>query len=215
MCKQDKGERGVGMDKLDLRKTLKEFYTASARKPKLVDVPAHSFLMLDGAGDPESAPAFHEAIQALYTVAYTLKFGLKKAGAGPDFSVMALEGLWWTDRGSVFNAQKRDTWKWTLMILQPDHITKKQVGTAICEAHDKKGMAILGKVRFERFCEGPCAQIMHVGPYSDELPTIERLHAFIEKQGYRPAGKHHEIYMGDPRRAKPEKLKTILRQPVA
>jgi hypothetical protein len=198
---------------IDLKKELKPFYKASATKPAIVDVPAMNALMVDGAGDP-GALAFQEAVGTLYGVAYTLKFTFKKDKA-VDYPVMALEGLWWADDPAVFASCKRDEWKWTLLIVLPDVVTKKDVAAAIASVKEKAKFPRFPKIRLERFAEGKAAQIMHVGPYAAEGPTIERLHGFIEEQGFRLRGRHHEIYLGDPRRAAPEKLRTILRQPIS
>jgi hypothetical protein len=200
------------MRTIDLKKTLKPFYTASATKPAIIDVPPMNALMVDGAGDPNS-PAFQEAIGSLYSVAYTLKFSFKKDKA-IDYPVMALEGLWCADDPAVFMSDKRDEWKWTLFILLPDVVTKKDVAAAVAAVKKKAKFPRFPEVRFERFTEGRSAQIMHVGPYAAERPTIERLHRFVEAEGYRLRGRHHEIYLGDPRRAAPEKLRTIIRHPI-
>jgi len=200
------------MKTIDLKKTLKPFYTASATKPAIVEVPAMNALMVDGMGDPNS-PAFQEAVGSLYSVAYTLKFAFKK-GKAIDYPVMALEGLWCADDPSVFTSGKRDEWKWTLFIVLPDVVTKKDVAGTIAAVKKKAKFPRFPEVRFEKFAEGKAAQILHIGPYAAEGPTVERLHAFITEKGYRLRGAHHEIYLGDPRRAAPEKLKTILRHPV-
>ena len=126
---------------------------------------------------------------------------------------MPLEALWWT-KGDALDVDNKSDWNWTAMIRQPDFVDAETMGDAICQAAAKRPLAAMAKLRFERFEEGLCAQVMHVGPYSEERPTIERLHAFIGEQGCEPAGKHHEIYLGDPRRAAPEKLRTVVRQPV-
>jgi hypothetical protein len=200
------------MRTIDLKKTLKPFYAASATKPAIIDVPPMNALMVDGAGDPNS-PAFQEAIGSLYSVAYTLKFSFKKDKA-IDYPVMALEGLWCADDPAVFMSDKRDEWKWTLFIVLPDVVTKKDVAAAVAAVKKKAKFPRFPEVRFERFTEGRSAQIMHVGPYAVERPTIERLHRFAEAEGYRLSGRHHEIYLGDPRRAAPEKLRTIIRHPI-
>jgi len=200
------------MKTIDLKKTLKPFYTASATKPAIIDVPPVNALMVDGTGDPNS-PAFQEAVGSLYSVAYTLKFAFKK-GKAIDYPVMALEGLWCADDPSVFTSGKRDEWKWTLFIVLPDVVTKKDVAGTIAAVKKKAKFPRFPEVRFEKFAEGKAAQILHIGPYAAEGPTVERLHAFITEKGYRLRGAHHEIYLGDPRRAAPEKLKTILRHPV-
>jgi hypothetical protein len=200
------------MKTIDLKKTLKPYYTASETKPALVDVPPMNCLMVDGTGDP-NGQIFQEAVGSLYSVAYTLKFAFKKDKA-VDYPVMALEGLWCADDVADFLGDKRDAWKWTLLIVLPDLVTKKDVARAVEAVKKKAKFPGFPEVRFERFVEGRAAQIMHVGPYATEGPTIERLHRFVEEQGYRLRGKHHEIYLGDPRRSAPEKLRTIIRHPV-
>lgn len=203
------------MCKTDLKKDLKHLYSASAKEPALVDVPPANFLMIDGKGDPNKAPEFREAVEALYGTAYTLKFMLKKGGVGPEYAVMPLEGLWWVDDMRLFSPEDKGAWLWTLMIMQPEWVTLELFREAVEEVARKKDPPALAGIRLESFHEGPAAQIMYIGPYSDEGPTIERLHAFIRENGRERAGRHHEIYLSDPRRTAPEKLKSILRQPVA
>jgi hypothetical protein len=200
------------MKTIDLKKTLKPYYTASAAKPAIVDVPAMNALMIDGRGDP-NGPAFMEAIGTLYSVAYTLKFTFKKEKA-IDYPVMALEGLWCADDMADFLADKRENWRWTVLIVLPDVVTKKDVAQAINAVKKKAKFPSFPEVRFEKFREGKSAQILHVGPYAAERPTIEKLHQFVEEQGYALRDKHHEIYLSDPRRSAPEKLRTIIRHPV-
>ncbi|MGZ5469529.1 MAG: GyrI-like domain-containing protein [Candidatus Aminicenantales bacterium] len=200
------------MKTIDLKKSLKPFYTASASKPAIIDVPALKTLMVDGTGDP-NGPAFQEAVGSLYSVAYTLKFTFKKEKA-IDYPVMALEGLWCADDPAVFASGKRDEWKWTIFIVLPDVVTRKDVAEAVAAVKKKAKFPRFPEVRFEKFAEGQAAQVMHIGPYAAEGPTIERLHKFIADEGYRLRGRHHEIYFGDPRRSAPEKLKTLIRQPV-
>ena len=204
--------------KLDLKKELKQFYAPRANKVEIVDVPAFHFLMIDGrleAGvGPDKSPAFEQAIGTLYGVAYTLKFMSKlREKSAIDYPVMALEGLWWGDK-ETFNLAHGEPASWTLMILQPDHITPAMFRAAMEKAAEKQPNPSLAKLRFERFREGPCVQALHVGPYADEPRTVALMEAFAAEQGYRLHGKHHEIYLSDPRRAKPEKLKTVLRHPV-
>jgi len=201
------------MDKIDLRKERPDLWKASAKAPTMVDVPAMHFLMVDGEGDPNTSAAFQQAIEALYGLSYTLKFA-SKMGRGIDWKVMGIEGLWWADDPEAFRAGRKDEWRWTLLIAQPDVVTAEAVEAARETLRQKKNPAALDRVRLERFDEGLSAQMLHVGPYSEEGPTIERLHAFIRDEGYDLAGKHHEIYLSDPRRVAPEKLKTILRHPV-
>jgi hypothetical protein len=200
--------------KIDFKRELRELY-APAREPSLVEVPDLAYLMIDGHGDPNTAVEYSEAIEALYTVAYTAKFALKRAPEGIDYGVMPLEGLWWTPDMSTFTTEDKSAWEWTMMIMQPDHVTPKVFDEVRATATKKKSLSAIGRVRLERFAEGLAAQILHIGPYAAEGPTIQRLHAFIAEQGYERAGKHHEIYLSDPRRASPEKMKTIVRQPIA
>ena len=199
--------------KLDLKKDLKHLYNPSAKAPSVVEVPPMSFLMIDGTGDPNTAPAYAAALEALYSAAYTLKFSIKKS-EGTDFAVMPLEGLWWATNMSDFSTGRRDDWHWTMMILQPDFVTPGHVATAIAAAGKKKLLPALERIRFETYAEGLSAQIMYFGPYKDEGPTIQRLHAYIAEQGGKLNGKHHEIYLSDPRRTAPAKLKTVIRQPM-
>ncbi len=200
------------MSKLDLRKELKRYYSAK-RKPEILDVPPGRFLTYMGRGAPESE-AYQAALTALYGMSYTLKF--KSKAEGRDFTVMALEGLWWWDDPTVFDledAPPREEWNWRSMIRQPDFSTQEMVDEVRREVREKRGPAV-DAVALETFHEGLSAQIMHIGPYSEEGPTGRTLHTFIEESGYRMRGRHHEIYLSDPRRSKPENLKTILRQPV-
>lgn len=203
--------------KLDLQKALKHLYQPPSKAVVTVDVPPMNFLMLDGSGDPNTALEYQQAVEALYGLAYTLKFASKKQGI--DFTVMALEGLWWMDDmgqqyGDLDFTADKSLWRWTMMIMQPDHITQALVEAAAADLRRKKSPPALDKVRFERFHEGLAAQTMHIGPYSAEKPTIDRIHAYIAAQGCAPSGKHHEIYLGDPRRTQPGKLRTVIRQPM-
>jgi hypothetical protein len=181
----------------------------------VVEVPELAFLMIDGHGDPNTAPEYAEALEALYAVAYTAKFALKRAPGGIDYAVMPLEGLWWTPDMATFTTADKSAWDWTMMIVQPDPVTAEVVEEARATVARTKGLEAIARVRLERFAEGRAAQVMHVGPFAAEGPTIERLHAFIAERGLGRAGKHHEIYLSDPRRTAPERLRTILRQPVA
>ena len=199
--------------KLDLTNTYKNLYAPSAKAPGMVHVPAFNFLMIDGHGDPNNNPVYAEVVEALYSLSYTLKFAIKKA-EGIDYAVMPLEGLWWTPDMADFSVEDKSNWDWTMMIVQPELVTAEWVERARAEAIKKKGLSALERIRFERYEEGPSAQIMHIGPYAAEAPTIARLHAFIEEQGRALGGKHHEIYLSDPRRAAPDKMKTVIRQPV-
>ena len=202
------------MKKLDLKKQWKELYGTKAGVIVAVDVPPLRYLMVDGEGDPNTSKAFQEAIEALYSLSYTLKFTLKKSPRAIDYGVMPLEGLWWADDPRVFHETDKSRWKWTAMIVQPDVIGKAEIDAAFDQVRKKKNPAALDRVRFETLIEGSSAQVLYIGPFSDEGPTIQRMHEFIHAAGKELHGKHHEIYLSDPRRTAPEKLKTILRQPM-
>jgi hypothetical protein len=200
--------------KLDFKRELRELYSAP-RTPVMVDVPELAFLMVDGHDDPNTSHDYRDAIEALYSVSYTLKFAIKRGSIGLDYSVMPLESLWWGRDVTSFPAEDKSSWSWTAMIMQPDVVTGELVSEAIGEARAKRPLAAAAKLRLERFGEGLSAQVLHIGPYAAEVPTIERLHAFIAAQARARRGKHHEIYLGDPHRSAPEKLRTIIRQPVS
>jgi hypothetical protein len=200
------------MDKIDLKKELKNLYDPSSKEVSVVDVPAMNFLLVDGEGAPAS-PQYSEAIEALFSVSYALKFMVKK-GRGIDYAVMPLEGLWWVDDMTKFSAERKDEWKWTAMILQPKYVGVEDFKMAVEQVKKKKNPAALSKVRFESFKEGPAAQIMYVGPFSAEGPTIQKIHANIQSSGHMLSGKNREIYLNNPATTAPEKLKTILRQPM-
>ena len=205
------------MSPIDLVKSLKPLYSPSAMAPVIVEVPELGFLMLDGRGDPNSSQQYQAALQALYGVAYTLKLTLKKADLERDFKVAPLEGLWWTDGEppSLDALQSdRDSWNWRMMIAVPDAVTAAEVAAAADAAARRRPLPAAGLVRLERFAEGQAAQVMHIGPYAEEASTIARLHEFVAEQGYELRGRHHEIYLGDPRRTAPERLRTVLRHPV-
>ncbi len=197
-----------------MKKQLKSLYDPPTNKVVVVDVPIFSFLMIDGSGDPNTSQEYREAIESLYAVSYTLKFMLKKSTAAVDYSVMPLEGLWWTDEMGDFSMENKSKWKWTALIMQPEFVMEAQFRSAVEQVKKKRNLAALPKMRFLPFNEGLSAQIMHIGPYAAEKPTIERLHEYIRQNSYESNGKHHEIYLGDPRRTVPEKLRTVVRQPV-
>lgn len=201
------------MTKLDLKKELKHLYNPSAKEVTAENVPAFNFLMIDGRGDPNTSPEYAAAVEALYALAYTLKFKVKKSQGGVDYAVMPLEGLWWVEDMRQFDINKKHAWQWTMMILQPKPVTAKLFEEAKPETIEKKKLPTLSRVRFEPYAEGQAAQIMHIGPYSAEGPTVARLHTFIQQNGHALSGKHHEIYLGDPRKTAPEKLRTVIRQP--
>jgi hypothetical protein len=208
-------KREMAMEKIDLKKQLKHLYSASDKKVEIVEVPQMNFLMVDGEGNPNTAKSFSDAIEALYPISYTLKFMVKNGEMGIDYGVLPLEALWWADDMSAFTAGDKDAWKWTLMIMQPQFITSKMVEKAKEEVERKKKPVSLPLVRFEIFKEGKAAQILHIGPFSEEGPTIEKVHLFIQDNGSHRVGKHHEIYLSDMRRTASEKWKTIVRQPMS
>jgi hypothetical protein len=209
--------------KLDLKKQLKHLYLPSAKECVLVKVPEMQFVMIDGQIEPGlmpgDSPGFAAAIGALYGASYTLKFMSKKRAENSiDYTVMALEGLWTTPEGGADYAAS-DQWLWTLMMMQPDHITADMFAAAVEQLRTKRAKEgadtqPLDRLRLERFDEGLCVQVMHIGPYADEPGTLMRMGEFAEGNGYRFYGRHHEIYLGDPRTAKPENLKTVLRHQV-
>jgi hypothetical protein len=189
--------------KVDLKKDRRDLYSPG-KEPALIEVPPMQFLMVDGRGDPNAAPEYREAVGSLYGTAYRLKFSSKEAGA--DFVVPPLEGLWWAADMDVFLEGARDAWQWTMMIAVPG-IVDDDLAAEVARASDP--------VRLDHYEEGRSAQVMHVGPYAAEAPTIERLHRYIEESGLERRGLHHEIYLSDPRRTAPERMRTVIRQPVA
>lgn len=211
------------MDTIDLKKELKAFYQPSAIKVELIEVPQFNFLMIDGAIEPGMAPGtsplFQENTEAMYGAAYTLKFMLKQRKEDPvDYPVMALEGLWDVVDGK-FDIRVKDNWVYTLMILVPELITQDLLADGLAQLRKKRGdQPALARLYLAAFDEGLCVQTMHIGPYATEPETLEKMQAFMAENDLRDlvgeGGKHHEIYMGDPRRAAPEKLKTVLRHPV-
>ncbi|MGR0319727.1 GyrI-like domain-containing protein [Agromyces sp. ZXT2-3] len=201
--------------KYDVKRAHREFYAPAARDWVLVDVPPMQYLAVDGRGDPNTAPAYAEAVEALYGVAYTVKFASRRS-SGRDFAVAPLEGLWWADDPAAFVAGDRDAWNWTMLISQPDWIDEAVVAAAVDAVRAKgRGSPSLDALRLTTVTEGPSAQVLHVGSYADEAPTLARLHdEWMPARGLTFNGPHHEVYLGDPRRTAPEKLKTVLRQPV-
>lgn len=202
------------MDKLDFKQKLKHLYQPSVKEVVEVDVPAMNFLMVDGQGDPNTSKAYAEAVEALYAVSYAAKFMIKNGPSAIDFGVMPLEGLWWANDMSKFSTSDKTNWKWTAMIMQPPPVTKGIIAKAIADVRQKKDLAALTNLRFEKLMEGHCAQTLHVGPFSEEGPTIERVHQFIQSRGCERTGKHHEIYLSDIRKAAPQKWRTVIRQPM-
>jgi hypothetical protein len=180
-----------------------------------VDVPPMLFLAIDGTGDPNTAPAYKAAVEALFAVAYGLKFHYKKGAPSFDYKVMPLEGLWWPPEGEDYSPERKDRLSWTMLIRQPDEVTGDRFEEVRRQVARKKELPALADLRLERLHEGRAAQIMHIGPFDDEGPTVEVLNAFIAAHGGTLHGKHHEIYLSDLTRTAPAKLKTILRHPVA
>jgi hypothetical protein len=201
------------MQLVDLKKELKHLYQPSAKVVGEVHVPSMNFLMIDGEGDPNTAQSYAEAVEALFSVSYTVKFMVKKGLLATDYGVMPLEGLWWADDMSSFSTDDKSKWKWTMMIMQPTFVERKLIASAVADVIRKKNLPALGKLRFEEFAEGRCAQTLHIGPFSEEGPTIERVHKYVDAHGLR-TGKHHEIYLSDIRRADPAKWRTVIRQPM-
>lgn len=194
------------MDKFDVKKKLRALYAPRAGDWSFVDVPPQQFLMVDGHGDPNTSPLYPAAVEALYALSYAIKFASK--AAGHDYVVAPLEGLWSSDVADAFVRGDRSLWHWTMMIAQPEWITDEAVGTA----RTAKGITA---PRLETLSEGRSLQILHVGPYADEAPTLARLHnEVMPSEGVTFNGRHHEVYLGDPRKVAPEKLRTVLRQPV-
>jgi len=201
------------LTKLDLKRTMRRLYFPPANQPVLVDVPEMQFLMIDGRGDPATSHTYAEAIDALFTVSYALKFTIKRVDPEDDYTVMPLESLWWTDE-KRFDADDRSTWRWTAMVAQPPVINQDLVRAAAHEAAHKRRFPALRKMRLDGFREGLSAQILHIGRYEDEAPTIRKLHAFISEHDYPVRGRHHEIYLSDPKRCAPERMRTVIRQPI-
>lgn len=203
------------MAKTDFKREMRELYQPSRDDFALVEVPDMQFLMVDGRGDPNIAQEYTDAVEALYALAYKLKF-MSKKGVGKDYVVPPLEGLWWAEDMRSFSSQRdKGQWEWTAMVMQPDWITQKMLEDAKEQVAKSKQLAALPKVRLESYREGLSVQILHIGSFDDEAPVLHKLHhEFLPENGCAPAGKHHEIYLSDPRRTAPEKLKTVLRQPV-
>jgi hypothetical protein len=204
---------GALVQKLDLKKKLKHLYGPPAKEVVQVDVPALRFLMINGEGDPNTSHRYAKAVEALFTVSYTMKFIVKKGPPATDYGVMPLEGLWWADDMSSFATSGKSRWKWTLMIMQPDFVEMDLLHVAMADMKKKKKLPALNELRVEEFTEGRCAQVLHIGPFSEEGPTIQRVHSYINSKSSL-TGKHHEIYLSDIRRADPKRWKTIIRQPM-
>jgi hypothetical protein len=202
------------MDKIDFKKTLGDLYSPKNREWALVDVSTMQFLMIDGAGDPNTSVAYRDAVEALYAVAFALKFMSKKELA-KEYAVPPLEGLWKADDMTVFARSEKDKYRWTMMIMQPAWITAKMYETALDVVRTNKKLPGLSRMRLSAYDEGLSLQLLHIGSYDDEAPVLAHLHnEVMPAQGWTFRGDHHEIYLGDPRKTAPEKLRTVLRQPV-
>jgi hypothetical protein len=198
----------------DVRRELKRLYSPRNRTWQRVEVPPQRFLAVDGRGDPNTAADYTAAVQAVYSVAYTLKFTAKRAG-GRDFTVGPLEALWWAEDYAAFTEQDKDSWRWTVMIALPEWVEEQEWAQAAATAQRKKDNPAIARLRALHLGEGLCAQALHVGPYDAEGPLLAELHQrWLPDNGLRESGLHHEVYLNDPRRSAPERLKTVLRQPV-
>lgn len=200
--------------KLDLKHDLRPLYAAGPT-PRFVDVPGLPYLMLDGRGDPNTNSGYAAAVKAIYAVAHALKAAIRQSEPGVDFTVMPLEGLWWSPEKISHAAADRPSWDWTLLIAQPDFVDTQLIDDVRAFAAQKSSREMVEAVRLGTLAEGPCAQVMHIGPDASEAATVERLHAFISSNGHVASGRHHEIYLSDPDRTAPQRLKTVIRQPVA
>lgn len=203
--------------RLDYKKTQKELYLPSAKSPVILDIPEMKFFMIDGRGNPNTSQEYKDAVTTLYAVSYALKMKvIKKTSPGKDYVVPPLEGLWYMDDMSKWSVNNKDEWLWTSMIRIPDFITESQIQKAIGIAKETKDPPSLNKLQYETYKENTAVQILYLGKYSDEGPTIQILHEYAKERGYTLNGKHHEIYLSDPRRIKDwSKCKTVIRQPIS
>ncbi|WP_460544595.1 GyrI-like domain-containing protein [Glycomyces halotolerans] len=201
------------MTAYDIKCAYAALYAPKRAGWEVLEVPELRFIAVDGRGDPNTADEYRRAVEALYAVAYTMKFASKRAGR--DFVVGPLEGLWWSEDWRAFASGQKDRWEWTMMISLPEWIGGDAVEEAKAAASAKKGLPAIASVYRKDLAEGLCAQVLHIGPYDDEAPVLEELHErFLPDGGLEPTGTHHEVYLGDPRKAAPERLRTVLRQPV-
>jgi hypothetical protein len=200
------------MENIDFKRELSELYQQN-EQVSMVDVPELNYLMIDGYGDPNGSPVYTAGIETLFPLSYAVRAIIREEEEF-KYVVMPLEGLWWTDDMESFTVEDKSDWQWTLMIMQPDFVTESIVERACDDVREKKDLPSLPDVRFESLHEGASAQTLHIGPFSEEGPTVERVHEFIESRGYSLRGRHHEIYLSDMRRTDPERLRTIIRQPV-
>lgn len=203
------------LNKYDIRKAHKALYTAFTTEFSVIDVPTLQFIAVDGHGDPNTSQSYSDAVEALYSVAYALKFDSKK-NLERDFAVGPLEGTWRADDLTAFATRDKNAWSWTMMISQPEWITPALFEAEKEKTAAKRTLPALQLLKLVELTEGTAVHIMHIGPYDDEGPVLDKLHNdFLPANGLVPTLDHHEIYLSDPRRTAPEKLKTILRQPVA
>lgn len=201
------------VQEVDYKREFSELYHQS-EEVSLVEVPPLDYLTVDGAGDPNTSAEFADAVETLCPLSYAIR-GIVMDEQAIESVVMPLEGLWWTEDVTAFDVGNKEDGQWTLMIVQPEHVSEDVVDRAREDVREKKDPPALSEVRYETFEEGLSAQTLHLGPFSEEGPTVERLHAFIAENGYSRRGTHHEIYLSDVRRTDPERLRTIVRQPVS
>lgn len=199
-------------DKVDFKKTLRYLYDPINKGFHMVDVPELKFLMIDGKGNPNTSTEYQQAVEALYSLSYGIKFALKAEGY--DHVVSPLEGLWWMENMNEFTLANKDSWEWTMMIMQPEWVSEEWVEKVRGEVFKKKRLPLVNKIRFENFAEGLSVQFLYTGAYEQEAPTISEMHNFIKNNGFTLRGKHHEIYLNYPNKTALEKLLTILRQPI-
>ncbi len=201
--------------KLDYKKEFPDLYKPSLKTPTIIKIPEMTFFMVDGTGDPNTSEEYKNTVQILYNISYTLKMKvIKKETPDKDYVVPPLEGLWYMPKMDEWSMEDKDKWQWTMMIRIPDFIEDTQIRKALKILKETKNPSSFSKLRYEKYNEGTCVQIMYLGPYDDEPPTIKKIHQYAEKNGYNLNGNHHEIYLSDPRRIEPKRLKTILRQPI-
>lgn len=202
------------MEKRDLKKEHRNMFSPKKGVFSIIEIPQLKYITIEGEGNPNIAESFSKSTEALYTIAYGIKFAMKESG--DDFTVMPLEGLWYCDNMSKFSEDNKDEWKWKLMILQSELVEQEIFENARIKGITKKTelKEYLEEVKLEKYTEGLSVQTMYVGAYKDEAPVIREMHKFIGENGYELAGLHHEIYIGDPRKTEAAKLKTILRQPM-
>ncbi len=201
--------------KLDLKKKFPKLYNPSAKSPVILAIPPMKFFMIDGKGNPNTAQEYKDAVETLYNVSYMLKMKVVKVKSNTrDYTVPPLEGLWYMDDMNKFKADNKEEWKWTMMIRIPDHVSDSEIAKGLELTKKLKDPPLFDKLRVEDYDEGTVVQILYFGAYSEEHDTIVSLHTYAKEHNYQLRGHHHEIYLSDPRRTKPERLKTVLRQPI-